>query len=99
MYCCCGSRLNESAPEHCECSWSGWTDLRQTPDKLPDKDGLYRVRYCRDGDCWEAASAFSKEKKKWHSWQKNETHWSEDWWDGMAGYQCVYAWNVKESDT
>lgn len=91
-YCCCGMRT--SSP--CQCSWDGWVNLHETPDDLPQEDGVYQVRVWEDCEARETVSKFTLVPRKWSRFIDFESQWEKDYWDGWVGYASVYAWKRKE---
>jgi hypothetical protein len=107
MYCCCGVKKRDTWV--CQCDWDDWflcweQDNKQVDSipvsvpvkKIPNKDGVYKVRIFEDGDNDETESEFSLKEKNWGEFTNQAiSHWKIEYNDGWVGYRGVYAWKEK----
>lgn len=86
QYCCCGQKIRKDWV--CKCKWYGWIDLRKE-DKLPEKDGIYKVRYFTNGgDFFEGMMRFTRDPIRYENDGKCAIHWDSSHYDDNV----VYAW-------
>ena|ERR1700744_6197791 len=107
IYCCCGVKKIDDWV--CKCDWDGWylcweqkdKDLYSIPiqvpvQKIPDKDGIYKVRCFEDGDYHETESEFCLEEKNWAEFTNQAiSNWKIVYDDNWIGFRGVYAWKEK----
>lgn len=108
MYCCCDEKIS-SDNFVCQCDWEGWISTcdwpedrknRDIPFSLPEKDGIYLVRYQdNSGDRHECEKKFSVEPKIvkggcYGPRVEFKLHWEGECWEEGK----PYAWKEIKHD-